>query len=541
MVRVIGITTTRLNLRSGPGIGYPVLEVLKKGARFVVLEDLGGWLNVQAGGRIGYVDELYVTLHESGEPALGENLANFSASRTAQTTARVNLREGPGLEYAVLHTLQPGTRVDVFEDLGDWLNVFYEGRLAYIHENYVQIETAPGPVAPVTPDDSPDGDGLEMYALARTSTALRDGPGDEHGRLMTLEVGEEVRVLDQAGDWLEVSAGDQTGYVRQRDFDTAVRTVGVTTTVLNMRDGPGTQYAVVNVLPKGAKIEILEDLGGWFDARYEGVRGYVHGGFVRFPDSDAPGELVNAGTPASAPAPQTDHPEPREKLLLAAAWARNGADLKEIASDYEVEIGAAACVVAVETALQGFGMEGRLLLRFENHIFWHFWGEAHAEKYAAHFRFDAEDPQRGHAFREGADQQHWTEVHGGQPAEWAAFDLAAALDREAALRSVRMGSPQIFGYLHKDLGYAAVEEMFDAFAASEANQLRGLFALIAGHDGASEAIQALRTQDFETFARIYNGEAQGMKYAEMLRAMVPYFDEIRAGSGDGDQARRLSD
>ena len=56
--------------------------------------------------------------------------------------------------------------------------------------------------------------------------------------------------------------------------------VGTTKTRLNLREGPGTDYLVLAILPKGARLEIVEDMGSWLNVVVEGVLGYVHEDYV---------------------------------------------------------------------------------------------------------------------------------------------------------------------------------------------------------------------------------------------------------------------
>ncbi|HNT23312.1 MAG TPA: SH3 domain-containing protein [Anaerolineales bacterium] len=48
-----------LNLRAGPGTAYQVLQVLHEGDRLTVTNRAGGWVQVQAGGAVGWVYAQY--------------------------------------------------------------------------------------------------------------------------------------------------------------------------------------------------------------------------------------------------------------------------------------------------------------------------------------------------------------------------------------------------------------------------------------------------------------------------------------------------
>jgi uncharacterized protein YraI len=55
-----GTTTTRVNMRGGPGTDSQVLRVLEPGTPVLILEDTGTWLRVEAGGQQGFVHERFV-------------------------------------------------------------------------------------------------------------------------------------------------------------------------------------------------------------------------------------------------------------------------------------------------------------------------------------------------------------------------------------------------------------------------------------------------------------------------------------------------
>lgn len=55
-----------------------------------------------------------------------------------------------------------------------------------------------------------------------------------------------------------------------------------TTTVrLNFREGPGTQYTSLKVLPKGANVEVISTSKNWAKVKYNGETGYVYSGYLK--------------------------------------------------------------------------------------------------------------------------------------------------------------------------------------------------------------------------------------------------------------------
>src|SRR6476620_2451446 len=54
-----------------------------------------------------------------------------------KTTTSVNLRTGPGTQFASLGVLPPETALTVLDDPGDWLRVDVDGREGFIKEQFV--------------------------------------------------------------------------------------------------------------------------------------------------------------------------------------------------------------------------------------------------------------------------------------------------------------------------------------------------------------------------------------------------------------------
>lgn len=519
MTALIGTTKTRLNLREGPGTEYLVMAILPKGARLEVVEDMGDWLNVVVEGALGYVHEDYVLVEKPPKPVAPKTLPaqpNMPGSLLAKTNTRVNLRSGPGLDYEVVTILPAGTALRVFEDLGDWLNVMYGGNLAYVHERYLDLEDAGIQEKPAV-ESGADFERIETMAHVVQDTELRAGPGVEYAVLRMLGPGETLKVVEDLGDWLSVLSENLVGCISDHAVRLSVNMRGRTTTVLNLRAGPGKEFEVLAVIPGNQLVEILEDMEGWLDVQYRAMRGFVSAAFVDTSDTllaepERPPETVTGQhTPAGESGPAW------LASLLENTEQRYGPALDALSSQFEIDRSVAAAAVAVECGRRGLNPDGSLVLRFEVHLFWRSWGHGSPQVFYAHFRFDPQAQWQDHGFRRSSDE-NWQAVHGqGQENEQAAFAVASLLNPAAARLSAAMGAPQIMGFNFRLLGYETVQAMYDSFQASETNQLRGFFDLVHGGMNPADGIAALRTKDFRAFARYYHGEEKAEKYAGLIR------------------------
>ncbi len=114
------ITTTTINVRRGPGTNYEIVAKIPTGIRVQVVGKEGNWLKVESkhGNPPGYIDARYV------RPAGGQAQSTApSVSGIYKTTADVNVRRGPGLNYEVVAKIPKDTEVEVVGTEGNWLKV----------------------------------------------------------------------------------------------------------------------------------------------------------------------------------------------------------------------------------------------------------------------------------------------------------------------------------------------------------------------------------------------------------------------------------
>lgn len=312
----------------------------------------------------------------------------------------------------------------------------------------------------------------------------------------------------------------------------------VATLGLNLRSGPSTGHAVLQILPNETALLVLAELDEWLYVQALGRVGYVHAGFV-LRQSPGSGPSQPARTylrehsdllkTQLAPTPEALLPISKEapwtEQAVAATWNQFGALVNRLAAILEIDPAIAIGVLAVESGGNAFAQDGRMTIRFESHIFFEEWGKQDPERFAQHFRFDLKNPWRGHQWRPDPNSE-WREFHGDQNAEWAVFEFARTqLNGPAALRSISMGVPQIMGFNHDDVGFLAPEAMFNEFASSAQAQVIAFFDFVNADPA---RLAALRKGDFLPFATSYNGEGQAPLYAMLIQDAVQAFHRLRA-------------
>jgi len=206
---------------------------------------------------------------------------------------------------------------------------------------------------------------------------------------------------------------------------------------------------------------------------------------------------------------------------IRGVWNGYGGLLKRLSEILGIDPALCVAILCVESRGRGFSSDGRMIIRFENHIFWRYWGSSHPSSFFDHFKFDSHKPWRGHKFRRDGGSE-WINFHRrGQPGEWEVFEFARLKHRRFSMYSISMGMPQIMGFNHKRIGYSSVKSMFDSFSRSEREQITGFFDFLE-----ADMIDALRTKDFMDFARRYNGTGRAKIYAERIKTYYKLSREL---------------
>jgi hypothetical protein len=161
------------------------------------------------------------------------------------------------------------------------------------------------------------------------------------------------------------------------------------------------------------------------------------------------------------------------------------ADYQRAADLLGVEVAAIKAVVKVEAAGHGFLADGRPKILFERHWFWKL-----TPLSVSKTRPDLSNSKPGGYL--------------GGAREWDRLNDAIRFDKLPALQSASWGLGQVMGFNYKVAGYDDVESFVKSMHYSEGKQLDAMMTFIKNH---LAMVSALRSHDWATFAKWYNGTA----------------------------------
>jgi hypothetical protein len=229
--------------------------------------------------------------------------------------------------------------------------------------------------------------------------------------------------------------------------------------------------------------------------------------------------------PLAPPAPLAVDPGwPDIQRQIAATCNRLGSLMQALATEVNVEVPAVLSVWQVESGGRAH-TPGAAVIRFENHLFYQLWGQAHQQIYAQYFRHGGYQGQPGnawenHQFREQPGQA-FQALHGSQDREYRALNVARRLaGDDLALRAISIGGPQILVSNSRMIGYPSPRAMYDAFQADERYHVLGFFDFCRNKPAPrpGDLILSLREKRWADFAHYYNGSGQIAIYSARIES-----------------------
>ena len=119
-----------------------------------------------------------------------------------------------------------------------------------------------------------------------SSVNFRQEATTESESMGKLSDGTRVAILDEVDGWYKVAYDGKVGFMSadyvesQPIMNIECGGAKVTTSVLNMRSGPGTENSIVTKLYEGSVAKIIGINNAWFKVQYNGNTGYISPDYV---------------------------------------------------------------------------------------------------------------------------------------------------------------------------------------------------------------------------------------------------------------------
>ncbi len=192
----------------------------------------------------------------------------------------VNFRTGPGTNYSSVGKLNKGYKVEYIGISGSWANIKYNGKVGYIHKDYISSSSS----------TSIDNNVKSTKIVTASSLNFRRGASTSASKIGTLSKGTEVGFISESNGWSKISYNGKVGYVSSRYLSNKLNTSStdnnvkstkvVTASSLNFRSGASTSASKIGTLSKGTEVGFISESNGWSKISYNGKVGYVSSSYL---------------------------------------------------------------------------------------------------------------------------------------------------------------------------------------------------------------------------------------------------------------------
>ena len=140
----VKITTTALNLRTGPGLSYKVIKVLKEGTRVTMTgKTARGWAQLVNGKSTGWSSMQYLASSTTGKPAI---------IGTRVATADLDIRTTSGASSRTVAEVKKGTALSVTGAIQNGrAQIIYKGAIRWVTARYLKSLASNMPAPPKLP------------------------------------------------------------------------------------------------------------------------------------------------------------------------------------------------------------------------------------------------------------------------------------------------------------------------------------------------------------------------------------------------------
>ncbi len=283
--------TSFLNLRATPSYTAKVLGIYYNETPCVLLSQSNGWYHVRVDGVDGYFREEYV---RQAYRVFSEEVATV----VTPGCTPLNLRSGPGKDYASISQYPGGQYVMVLQKGLGWWKVSVDGLVGFMSVEFLKDGvltpsgvTATGAVQQTTdagfvPDD-------QSYVIVNNPKStqvlnLREAPDTTSQVLAQYSNGYALTLLGAGEEWCHVEdMNGQAGYMMTQFLK--VYSVNAKPTLqvnhpqksyVNLRQDASMAARVLEKVPHGATVTVLIPGSDWVKVRYGTQTGYMMAAFL---------------------------------------------------------------------------------------------------------------------------------------------------------------------------------------------------------------------------------------------------------------------
>ncbi len=192
--------TTRLNIRSGPGMEYSIIGSVPRGGWIEVHNTYGTWAQgrVMPSGTNGYFSTSFLKMAEPG----GGGVGTIAVVNNPNPTSFLNLRQSPSYSAPVLAIFYNGATGTILGESGGWYYVEISGMRGYFRSEFLRVSGGMNSVGTAT-----------IYSRNGGSVNLRSAPSYSSSVIGTGAPGARVTVYLKGSQFWYIGLAGTHGFM----------------------------------------------------------------------------------------------------------------------------------------------------------------------------------------------------------------------------------------------------------------------------------------------------------------------------------------
>lgn len=299
------VSGSDVNMRSGPGTNYRVIDCLPDGAAVTVTDQSNSdWYAVSYNGQSGFISSQYLRVQNSGSrEGDPQNVVAAAEANGCITAMYVRFRSGPSSDASVLGSYNTGKAVTITGVENGWTACIIDGRAGYVSSQYVSKYGSGGEVvvqrssadSPSSDpysgeiDEAPDGD----VQVVPGGDRYQDTPEQEEPEAPSPAPSAPSPTPDDGVEVVPGEAGgnEEEGPEESPDVPNVQPTPETVPTdakpgyidgdFVRFRTGPSTSNRIIATYNRGKEVTITGTAGEWTACTIDGQSGYVFAQYVK--------------------------------------------------------------------------------------------------------------------------------------------------------------------------------------------------------------------------------------------------------------------
>lgn len=181
-----------VNVRSGPGLEYEVMQKISKNDRYPILDRQEEWVKIDLGNnQTGWVADWLIDIEVDQNQIKGKKLRSM--------VNILNVRAEPSTNSDIIGKISTNSTYEILDSHEDWIQIqFTQEKAGWVFSQYAEV---------VQEERTDEQTGASVKIITQ-GTNLRSGPSIDEKVLLQADEGDIFPILEKEGDWYKIQLKD---------------------------------------------------------------------------------------------------------------------------------------------------------------------------------------------------------------------------------------------------------------------------------------------------------------------------------------------